>query len=313
MTNMIDRVRTWFERRARRARRLKEERDFALLNERKARRVPEQGLDLARARYFLARKQTSAAIEALKEEIRYFPDNAEARALLAGIDKPAEDPKAVSSDPEFLEIYEVARKYTMLWPKRLASLFERAKDVCARGVPGNFVECGVAAGGSSALLATVLSRKSKEPRKLFSCDTFEGMPAPTEADRHGTLDAMQVGWGAGTCAAPIDSLMEACRTLGVESYVEPLKGLFSETLPVHREHIGQIAFLHMDGDWYESTRDILLNLYDQVAVGGIIQIDDYGFWEGCRRAVTEFVEARNIKLDLHQIDETGVWFVKPAN
>jgi hypothetical protein len=104
--------------------------------------------------------------------------------------------------------------------------------------------------------------------------------------------------------------MEACRKLGVEQLVEPIRGLFGDTLPMHRERIGEIAFLHMDGDWYASTRDILENLYDQVSAGGIIQIDDYGYWDGCRRAVTEFMEARGLRPDLHQIDETGVWFVK---
>jgi hypothetical protein len=66
----------------------------------------------------------------------------------------------------------------------------------------------------------------------------------------------------------------------------------------------------MDGDWYQSTLDILENLYDSVVAGGRIQIDDYGHWEGCRRAVHDFEAARGLSLKLNRIDYGGVWFVK---
>jgi hypothetical protein len=251
-----------------------------------------------------------AACEALKEELRYFPDHAEAGELLAKLsgDPP---PQPLPDDPEFRELYAAIRPYTMVWPARLWSLWQRAREICASDLPGNFVECGVAAGGTSALLAAAIARHSKRPRRLFACDTFEGMPAPTEHDRHQGQNAEAAGWGAGTCAAPQDSLNAICTQLGVAHVVQPVRGFFAETLPSHRAEIGAVALLHMDGDWYESTRDILENLFDQVVPGGAIQIDDYGFWEGCRRAVTEFSEKRGAAFDLQPIDESGVWMTKP--
>jgi hypothetical protein len=66
----------------------------------------------------------------------------------------------------------------------------------------------------------------------------------------------------------------------------------------------------MDGDWYSSTREVLENLFDQVITGGRIQIDDYGHWEGCRRAVTEFEKTCGLKFEITQIDETGVWLTR---
>ena len=66
----------------------------------------------------------------------------------------------------------------------------------------------------------------------------------------------------------------------------------------------------MDGDWYSSTRDILEFLFDSVAAGGRIQVDDYGYWEGCRRALDEFEKERGHSFKLNRIDETGVWFAK---
>jgi hypothetical protein len=276
------------------------------LNHIKAQHQPCRDVDYLRALCFVNQKQPIAAIEALKEELRFFADNQPAAQLL---EKLAAKHQAQCSikDREFREIFNIIRPYTMLSEARLYSLFSLAKYVCAQEVPGNFVECGVAAGGSSALLAAVIARYSRQPRRLFCFDTFEGMPPSSVLDISHGKPAEATGWGAGTCAAPEESLRTACQKLSVEELAEPIKGLFADTLPVNRERIGIIAFLHMDGDWYSSTRDILDNLFDQVVTGGRIQIDDYGYWEGCKRAVKEFETARGLKFEITQIDETGIW------
>lgn len=217
---------------------------------------------------------------------------------------------APNAGPEFDKLHETIRPYTMLSSARVHSLFSLAKDICERDVPGNFVECGVSAGGSSALLAAVIARYSKRPRRLFACDTFTGMPKPSAEDLHRGKPANETNWGEGTCAAPVESLLEVSEKLGVKNLIEPVPGLFSETLPVNRERFGEIALLHMDGDWYSSTRDILQNLFDQVVRGGRIQIDDYGFWEGCKRAIEDFERERGLKFQLNAIDGTGVWMAK---
>ena len=280
-----------------------------LLSALKAKRVRLQGIDYLRALSFQARGENSTAIEALREELRYFPDSQEAAALLADLTAKEGVPSKVE-DPEFSELYRQIRPYTMLGEARLFSLFELAKRACENDVLGNFVECGVAAGGSSAMLAAVIARHSKRPRKLFSFDTFEGLPTPTQFDTHQDRSAEALGWGAGTCAAPEASLREVCDKLGVGTFVEPVKGLFSESLPASRERVGLIAFLHMDGDWYSSTSEILENLFDRVVSGGFIQIDDYGYWDGCRRAVADFEQKRGMKFQLNRIDETGVWLAR---
>jgi hypothetical protein len=283
---------------------------FRRLNAIKSRRQPVRDTDYLRAYYFLQCSQLDAAIEALKEELRLFPGHTEAAAFLQPLVAIVPTAPLQNYESEFAELLQAVRPYTMLSEARLHSLYQRAKTVCQRNIPGNFAECGVAAGGSSALLAAVISRHSSSPRRLYSFDTFEGMPPATLEDTHQGQHAENSGWGTGTCAAPEQSLMEACRRLGVEQIVHPVKGLFSETLPRTREAIGPIALLHVDGDWYSSTRDVLLNLYDQVVDGGFIQIDDYGYWDGCRRAVEEFQKERGFTFHLQTIDETGVWLAK---
>ncbi|MEW6558372.1 MAG: TylF/MycF/NovP-related O-methyltransferase, partial [Elusimicrobiota bacterium] len=88
------------------------------------------------------------------------------------------------------------------------------------------------------------------------------------------------------------------------------KGWFQETLPKAKSRIENIAILRVDCDWYESVRCCLDNLYDNLITGGYLIIDDYGHWEGCKKAVDEFLEKRKIKVRLNKIDYTGVWFQK---
>lgn len=44
--------------------------------------------------------------------------------------------------------------------------------------------------------------------------------------------------------------------------------------------------------------------------GGLIQIDDYGHWEGARKAVDEFLLQRAEKVPLRRVDYTGRILVK---
>ena len=286
---------------------------FALLNKAKSLKEPTQGLDYLRAVYFLRINQPNSVREALQEELRYFPDNEEAKKLLNQII--TQYPQMVCSkvdDTEFQELYQIIHPYTMVGEDRLFSLFSLAKRVCLEDIPGNFVECGVAAGGSSALLAYIIKRYSKRARWHFAFDSFEGMPSPGEQDRDvAGMAANLSGWGTGTCAAPEASLKEICDKLGVSQIVKPVKGYFNKVLPKMRDKVGMIAFLHMDGDWYESTKTILHNLYDRIVNDGLIQVDDYGYWQGCKKAIHEFQSSRTVQFEVKLIDGTGIWFKKP--
>jgi cephalosporin hydroxylase/glycosyltransferase involved in cell wall biosynthesis len=216
-----------------------------------------------------------------------------------------------ASQREFSELVSIISFYSLLSRERLFSLYTLAKQICQSDLPGNFVECGSFKGGAAAMLATVIKRYSQRPRLLYAFDTFEGMPEPSEADRHNGVAANDTGFGVGTLKAPVDeNLAKICQLLGVEAIVKPVKGLFADTLPNYKVEIGDIALLHADGDWYESTMDIFRNLYDSVSPGAFVQIDDYGHWEGCRQAIHDFEKECGDSFDLQTIDYTGTWFQK---
>jgi len=119
----------------------------------KATKIPWQGLDLLRAQCFIQLGQKVSAIEALREELRWFPTNLQAQELLNQLQSSLVTDPVKKEDTEFQGILQEIRPYTMLSEERLYSMFSLAKYVCERNIPGNFIECGVTAGGSSALLA----------------------------------------------------------------------------------------------------------------------------------------------------------------
>ena len=282
------------------------------LNAMKATRQPRRGVDYLRALCFVELKDPFSVCEAAKEELRYFPDHPQARAALEAMLRLLFPGTPAQGGREFHELSRVVRPYTMLSNERLYSIYLRTRLVCQMDVPGDVVECGVAAGGASALMAAVVAKHSRRPRRVFSCDTFEGMPTPDERDKHDSTGAEASGWGSGTCAAPPGSLLEVAGKLGVAEVVQPVKGLFKDTLGGLRDKLPDgIAFLHMDGDWYESTLDILQHLYSQVQARGFIQVDDYGHWEGCRQAMADYAKQQGFEFNVHVIDATGVWLQRP--
>jgi len=283
---------------------------FVLLSKVKASGVRIEGVDLLRAKIRLKQDRRVEAREMLKEELRLFPENTEARMLYSTESHDMATLRVDGRVDEFADVLRAINPYTMLSKERLDALYKGAKDICESDVSGSFVECGVSAGGSSALLAWVVKKYSRQPRVVYCFDTFEGMPKPGVDDQHAGIPAQKTGWGHGTCAAPLESLKEAAGKVDAVELIRPIKGLFQHTLPLVKHEIGPIALLHLDGDWYDSTRAILENLYAQTQPGAYLQIDDYGYWDGCRKAVEEFEAKLGEKFDLEVIDATGVCFRK---
>ncbi len=90
--------------------------------------------------------------------------------------------------------------------------------------------------------------------------------------------------------------------------VHVVRGRVEETLPeAAPEHI---AVLRLDTDWYISTRHELQHLYPRLVDGGVLIIDDYGHWQGARRAVDEYFRDEAPPLLLNRIDYTGRVAVK---
>jgi len=210
------------------------------------------------------------------------------------------------SPSEFSSLYRQVRAYTMCSNARLRGLYRGVRHIVTHNIPGDVVECGSAQGGSAALMALTL-RQLAAQRKMWLFDTFEGLPAPSANDPDRHIAELFTG----TCVGTLDEVRALFTRLGVSEGVEMVPGLFQNTFPI--APVSQIAFLHIDGDWYESVKVCLDHLYDKVAPGGIIQFDDYGYWQGARKAVDEFLDRRGIRAPLRRLDYSGRFLVKPES
>jgi hypothetical protein len=182
--------------------------------------------------------------------------------------------------------------------ERIDNLLTLVSDVESQGIEGNFVECGVWKCGMLGLMSLAKSTD----REVFGFDSFEGLPAPELIDGESSLN-----WG-GKLNVSIEEAQMNLSAMGANATL--VKGFFNKTLRNSKEKIGKISILRLDGDWYESTMTCLNELYDQVSPGGYIVIDDYGHWEGCKKATDEFRKNRNITAALNQTDYTEVWWKK---
>lgn len=157
----------------------------------------------------------------------------------------------------------------------------------ARNIPGAIVECGTWKGGMIGGIASLLGPE----RQYHLFDSYEGLPPATEKD-----GAEAKNWQADpkgsfyfdNCTASIEDAKKAMSIAGAKN-VEFNKGWFSNTLPGRKFPDG-IALLRMDADWYDSTMQILDNLFHQVVPGGVILVDDYFMWEGCSKAIHHFLD-----------------------
>jgi O-methyltransferase len=205
-----------------------------------------------------------------------------------------------------LHIYQNLKRFTMIPPHVFGANLALADRV--RQIKGCVVECGVWRGGMSAGIARCLGPS----RKYYLFDSFEGLPPAKAIDGTAALKWQQNTESAEyfeNCWAPVTYAKEAMKQVGATN-AEFVKGWFEDTIPKH--HFDEpIALLRLDGDWYESTMVCLTNLFDRVAPGGLIIIDDYYAWDGCSRAVHDFLSSRSASERIESL-EAVCFMVKAA-
>ncbi|MBT3223939.1 MAG: hypothetical protein HN348_33140, partial [Proteobacteria bacterium] len=135
---------------------------------------------------------------------------------------------------------------TLLPHRRLSHL----ADLAMSAPNGAIVECGSYLGGSAALMAL-----SCPERSVWLFDSWQGCPEPTERDFdcHG-----EPGRAGDFSASEHRTRTFLYGDLGLsQNRVRMVKGWFTETLGGAVETIGPIGLLHLDSDWYTSTREAL--------------------------------------------------------
>lgn len=233
--------------------------------------------------------------------------------------KPTPKPKGLvfpeDYDDEAKDVIRAVKPYTMTSPERLNAFILATRHIVRHDIPGDIVECGVWRGGSMQACARTLISQGDTGRDLYLFDTYEGMTPPTEEDlRRDGKSAEELLAAQGRdrpiwAVATLDDVKSGFRKVPYPAdRVHFVQGKVEDTVPAEAPE--RISILRLDTDWYASTKHELDHLYDRLVPGGVLLIDDYGYWQGSRQAVDEFLEKTGERLLLLRMDE-GRIAVKP--
>jgi O-methyltransferase len=215
-------------------------------------------------------------------------------------------------DEASIRIFRTVEPFTMTGPERIYALLRAVDYIAENKIPGDFVECGVWRGGSTMAMALQLLSHGVSDRVLHLYDTYTGMNAPTDADDSlqgqpaaDEFQRTQTSSDTSTwCYSPIEDVKKNVLSTGYpERNVHFIKGKVEDSIPSHIPE--KIALLRLDTDWYESTKHEMTHLFPRLVQGGVLIIDDYGHWEGARRAVDEYLADNGIHILLNRVDYTA--------
>lgn len=192
------------------------------------------------------------------------------------------------------DILPAVRPYTMVSDAGVRLTVERTIMAIRSGVEGDLVECGVWKGGCA--IAMLLAQRvafGAVKRPVHLMDSFEGMPLPQLRDGPAAI-AYQAHPDAATyrdnCRADMEGVIATLSSLGFrERDFTIWHGAFERTLPFVARAASRIAVLRIDCDWYASVRPCLEALVPLVKWGGTVIVDDYFAWDGCARAVHDYL------------------------
>jgi O-methyltransferase len=210
--------------------------------------------------------------------------------------KPNTQAESRAVDNQLLEL----NKYSMAGVNVLQNLHAIATDVVSRRIPGDFVECGVCNGGSAAAISLALKNENSH---IWLYDSFQGMPEINEVDGK---DAEKY---VGLCVGSTEMVRKSMSLVGInEKNFTIREGWFEDSfkLPLPEK----ISILHVDCDWYDSVMLTFKTFYDKVVDGGVIIVDDFGHWEGCREAVYDFLQEKKIKPLMERFGHSQIFWVK---
>jgi O-methyltransferase len=233
--------------------------------------------------YWLLPEQTPKLQQALESLNDLYKGSMFASDMLIALGKNL----SFLSDVRFVDscraIAENDQEKSLLW--RLHVLAWAA--TCALRVPGDFVECGVLRGFSSAVLCRYLDF-ARVPKNFYLYDTFSG---PSE---DGSTQEERTKWSKHAALADPAALVARVKaTFAPYPNVRIIQGAvpasFAQAAPQ------AISYLHIDMNSEKAEIAALEHLYDRVSPGGLIILDDFGWI--CNRGQMvgelEFMKKRN--------------------
>jgi O-methyltransferase len=210
-----------------------------------------------------------------------------------------------------IALFERVQPYTMTSLECVVTLSHAVAYVIDNDIPGALVECGVWRGGNLIVMAETIRALGASGRRVVGFDTFEGMTEPTDRDvsRDGEAARDLAPEGRPWCEASIDEVTAILNGQTRYEHIDLVQGRVEDTVPLAAPP--SISLLRLDTDWYDSTIHELEHLYPRLSTGGVLIIDDYGYWQGQRQAVDEYFARTRPRPLLLRIDHGARIAVKP--
>jgi len=191
--------------------------------------------------------------------------------------------------------------------ERINALIEATKYLVKEKIDGDFVECGVWKGGSVMAMALTL-KEMGEVREIYLYDTFSGMSAPSDVDGEAAMEMFSKTRTSEDSSqwllSPIEEVEKNILETGYpKEKCHFIKGKVEDTIPMIIPQ--KIALLRLDTDFYESTKHELVHLFPRLSPKGVLIIDDYGCWQGARKAVDEYIIDNKLCIFLNRVDSQG--------
>jgi O-methyltransferase len=201
--------------------------------------------------------------------------------------------------------YRIVKPYTMTSEERVYSLFDSLEEIRIGNIEGDVIECGIWKGGNILGIMEYFDFYKIYNKKIWLYDTFQGMTNPSGIDEDFEGCKASDILNSVMCHSPLD---EVKKTLSLSKYPEEnikiVIGDVRESLNSDSNLPKKISVLRLDTDFYDSTKKELEVLYPLLDEKGILIVDDYGHWKGCKKTVDEYFSDK--KINTENIDYTGI-------
>ena len=203
----------------------------------------------------------------------------------------------------------ICGQHTMTSRERQIQTLNSIEHIVKNNIDGDIIEIGVWKGGGVMIMLYKLLQLGVNDRHVHLYDTFSGMTEASELDvnPHGQSAKNEKYFNDVKCECPYDITYNNIKSVGypmdlIHFHIGDIRNVDTDSIPK------KIAILRLDNDWYELYKFELPIFEPNVSTNGIITIDDYSYWSGCKRAVDEFINDKDIQLNI--IDNCGVFWIK---
>jgi len=218
----------------------------------------------------------------------------------------------IEATEDEIKLIKEIKNYTMNGSLRIWALIVAFKSILQNNIEGDFVETGVWKGGNLILIQKLIEKYDIKEKKIIGYDTFEGFPKGTNFDKDFknvnaedyflSKDNVENSDSFNSSVSINDVKRNFNDNSKINNNLILIKGKTQESLLDEKNIPKKISLIRLNTSFYESTKIELEILYPRLQKGGYLIIDDYGFWQGSRKAVDDYFNDK--KIALHFVDHT---------